>query len=1517
MAADIATLGVDFDTTDLTKGEKALNQTEAAANKAAGAADRVGEQARKMGAAWLAASQTAQKQISGFTDVLKQGQAAQAAYTQQVLDNARKQQQAYVQTAKVATQSAKQQAQAMRMLPAQMTDIFVGLSTGQSPMMVMLQQGGQLKDMFGGIGAAAKATSGFILNLMTPLNIAIAAFGALGAAAFLGSKEMTGYNEAIVMSGNSSGTTSGQMQVMASNIDKVVGTAGNAAGVLQMMVASGRVSNDDLERFALMAVRLDRLGVEAKDVVENLSRLGKDPVQASAKLNEALNYLDAATYRSIKGLADLGKEDEAGELAQRAYAAAMEVRATKLESSLGSIERLWRGIKDAAGEAWDSMKGVGRAPDTDQMLTNVQNALAKARGTFDPSAFTGNASQRAQVPDLEEQERRLLRIREIQTGNAAAEKQKTDQSRATVEFEKLAESSLSKQDKLANEIAKAKKLGVESGAEQAAIDKVIVNLMYDQTKLGIETQIERLNSVQQVMEIKTKGILSDLDAQRRTGAINEISYIQQAAQADITSMQSRISILQQQKALKATERDSEKEVASIQRQIEVESAQIALRKKERENDLTVALYQRQQAIYAVIRAQQEEFQQDVAMERVAADRRYAAADAQVRAYIQSVQDGNDDLKFQLSLVGKTADEQARLNEQRRVEIGLRNEKRRIEESARGGNLTKDQVADLTTRAEQAAAKALEGVDTKLYIDKWNEANREVSSTLFNLLTNRGQNAADQLKKLFEDLVLRPQIQPMANALTTWIQQAGSQVFSGGSQGGSPPNPYASGSSNGFDWTSLFSSSGGAVNGNDGSGIGQFGGSPYTGSGGGGFNMGSLSSMFGGTLGSGGNGTAFSGGGSMGGAMGYIGAAMTAYQSLKNHQWGAAAGGVIGGYFGGPMGAQIGAQIGAAIDKATAGEKRVGAHYIDGKFSEGPSGGQVSGADEATLKAMDGINDLFKKLNSDVRLSYFNSALEESTHGKGFVYADGRLSTGAVFGDKNDHNNRRGNKTAQEALEQYGEELKQATLQALQAADLPGELGKYLSKLGDINELTGGSLDRTLARTEQIIAEKEKLDDQIFSLTHSEADQLIEFRRKEKESLDEVNRSLADRLYALQDEKSAADKLANAISTASLATVDFTNFIGGVNTGIRQYIDKLNATPAGLGTTVSQVSNSKSQFDQQIALARAGDRNALSNITQYGDQLIQAQTRYTASGQPSQDIVSYVKAALQGLPTMETSEEYLARVLRETSEKQVDATKAAAIAVSNKLWDGLWGSAGLLATKFDMVDTNMDKLLSFDELKTAIGPLASDETLRSLIAIADVNGDGQLTYLEIINASVWNTALAQIQAQQQAAAQTQQVISTASQTSAAAVGQATTNAISAWWNEASMNGINGSGGGYFNASGGYALGGAFLGGREVTAFANGGVVSQPTYFNMGLMGEAGPEAIMPLARGRNGRLGVTGPQMDFSRLEAAVNRLYDQFSALLTVSAAGFKRVAIATEETASNTAGNSDNQLLLKVTKGR
>lgn len=64
-----------------------------------------------------------------------------------------------------------------------------------------------------------------------------------------------------------------------------------------------------------------------------------------------------------------------------------------------------------------------------------------------------------------------------------------------------------------------------------------------------------------------------------------------------------------------------------------------------------------------------------------------------------------------------------------------------------------------------------------------------------------------------------------------------------------------------------------------------------------------------------------------------------------------------------------------------------------------------------------------------------------------------------------------------------------------------------------------------------------------------------------------------------------------------------------------------------------------------------------------------------------------------------------------------------------------------------------------------------------------------------------------------------------------------------------------GGAIGNFIGGLFAHGAAFDRGVVQRFASGGVVDRPTYFNIGLMGEAGPEAIIPLLRGRDGRLGV--------------------------------------------------------------
>jgi hypothetical protein len=76
---------------------------------------------------------------------------------------------------------------------------------------------------------------------------------------------------------------------------------------------------------------------------------------------------------------------------------------------------------------------------------------------------------------------------------------------------------------------------------------------------------------------------------------------------------------------------------------------------------------------------------------------------------------------------------------------------------------------------------------------------------------------------------------------------------------------------------------------------------------------------------------------------------------------------------------------------------------------------------------------------------------------------------------------------------------------------------------------------------------------------------------------------------------------------------------------------------------------------------------------------------------------------------------------------------------------------------------------------------------------------------------------------------------------------------------------------------YAKGGAFENGN-VVPFARGGIVNRPTMFKFakgtGLMGEAGPEGILPLRRGRGGRLGVEANGVGGGDVFISVNNYAD-------------------------------------------
>lgn len=265
--------------------------------------------------------------------------------------------------------TAGQYQQAMRQLPMQITDITTSLASGMPIWLVAVQQGGQIKDSFGGWRNAGQA----LISTLNPLTVAIAAatvaIGATALATYQGSQESIRFREQLILTGNAAGTSSDQLMNMAASMDVVRGTQRQASAALAEVAGSGRIAADQIQMVASAAVAMNQgTGRAVSETVAEFVKLAESPVKAVADLNREYNFLSAAVYEQIAALAEQGDEAGAARLAMEELAQTMESRATQIEGNLGLIEQAWRGIKRAAAEAWDEMVGIGREQTLEEQL---------------------------------------------------------------------------------------------------------------------------------------------------------------------------------------------------------------------------------------------------------------------------------------------------------------------------------------------------------------------------------------------------------------------------------------------------------------------------------------------------------------------------------------------------------------------------------------------------------------------------------------------------------------------------------------------------------------------------------------------------------------------------------------------------------------------------------------------------------------------------------------------------------------------------------------------------------------------------------------------------------------------------------------------------------------------------------------------------------------------------------------------------------------------------------------------
>ena len=513
---------------------------------------------------------------------------------------------------------------ALRGVPAQLSDIAVSLQGGIPPMTVFMQQGLQLRDMFGGFGAAAKGVSTTVVGMVNPFTVAGAAVAGLGLAYYSGSKEQDAFIRSLILTGNSSGVTAGQLREYAREIDGVVGTEAKAVEGLTAFVNAGVRGGEELRRYTQTAIEWERAtGQAVEKTAEQFASLQKDPLAAVQKLNEGSNFLTASVYEQVKALQDQGKETEAAQVAMGALDEAMRERAKSIEESLGIIERAWRRIKGEAAEVLDMVRGVGRPPTQLDDLQRVRTLIAnKEVGLETYKNTVAGKGVQEDIAKLRKQEWDLMAsLNNELLGNVM---QQADQRAlaARIASDKAHEKYKSKPEKKEDEQAARKRVydelidknGYRYTPEQLAKEKATfeadmaaIGKKYEEKSPKGSSKPARdalsidINATKRDLEVLTFSYTSAqkiIEAQRAAGLVDDKDYyeskrgfINLEADAQEKLLQAELSRYQQEKVTKDNRLQVEKGIADTQ-------AKMDKAKMERSTALQVLGYQEAAALNA-------------------------------------------------------------------------------------------------------------------------------------------------------------------------------------------------------------------------------------------------------------------------------------------------------------------------------------------------------------------------------------------------------------------------------------------------------------------------------------------------------------------------------------------------------------------------------------------------------------------------------------------------------------------------------------------------------------------------------------------------------------------------------------------------------------------------------------------------------------------------------------------------------------------------------------------------------
>ena len=385
---------------------------------------------------------------------------------------------------------------ALRMMPAQMTDIVTQLAGGQSPFIVAIQQGGQMRDSFGGFGNMFRGIASAVSPMKLAVGGAVGVVGTLAYAMYKGAQEGREFENVLTLSGHRAGLTADNLIALSDSVGESTKSWGVAREAVQAFAKAGDIAQEDYAQFSRAVTYYSQAtGANVSDLVAQFSKIGDDPVKAVLELSKQYRSMTPDVYAQVTALVEQGKETEAVRLIQQKMADEMEHNGKKVVENLGYIEKAWQGVKKAISGTIEELKSWGREQTITEQIAAKQAELSKlnhqqmtAKGAF--GFGLPDAAAQTRKVQLQEEIEQLQKRKDSQEIQAAFEKQQAENQQKTIAAQsaihKAHEKTLSQTQKLVEENKKlAEQLAlVEKAGDKVAAKKARETIAYNNREIA-------------------------------------------------------------------------------------------------------------------------------------------------------------------------------------------------------------------------------------------------------------------------------------------------------------------------------------------------------------------------------------------------------------------------------------------------------------------------------------------------------------------------------------------------------------------------------------------------------------------------------------------------------------------------------------------------------------------------------------------------------------------------------------------------------------------------------------------------------------------------------------------------------------------------------------------------------------------------------------------------------------------------------------------------------------------------